>query len=121
MKTQGLEIVEKALEPDMAYFELQGHLDGNTFEELGKVFRKYLSRKVYRFILDLRKVDHISSAGAGLFVETVGKCQNHHGDIVLVKPMQQVVDIFHILGVCDLFPVVNSKRQAVAFLEQQRV
>jgi anti-sigma B factor antagonist len=115
----GLKIISEELNAGVAYFELQGYLDAHNFERLEGVFEKYFVDGVYRFAVDIRRVEYVSSAGAGVFIGAVGTCQDNGGNIVLVQPSQEVKEIFELLGVYQIFPVVPNKARALEFLANE--
>ena len=94
-------------------FELEGQLDAHNFETLEALFEKHFESGIYRFVVDIRRLTYVSSAGAGVFIGAVGTCQDNDGNIVLVQPSQEVREILELLGVFQIFPVVQSKNQAL--------
>ncbi|MEM7231027.1 MAG: STAS domain-containing protein [Planctomycetota bacterium] len=112
----GLKIVSEETVDGIAYFELQGYLDAHNFESLEAVFEKNFSEEIYRFIVDIRRLEYVSSAGAGVFIGAVGSCQDNGGNIALVQPSQEVKEIFELLGVYQIFPVVTDRERAVEYL-----
>ncbi|MBN1442481.1 MAG: STAS domain-containing protein [Planctomycetes bacterium] len=115
----GLKIVSEEIASGVAYFELQGYLDAHNFEKLEAVFENYFSDEIYRFVIDIRRLEYVSSAGAGVFIGAVGTCQDNAGNIVLVQPSQEVKEIFELLGVYQIFPVVSSRSRAMEYLSQE--
>ncbi len=105
----------------VVFMQLRGYVDEHTYGKFQSSVEAHLSQKVYNFIMEVRELDHISSAGAGVFVESVQICQNHGGDIVLVRPQEQLSDIFEVLGVLDLFPTFDSRAEAEAYFARERV
>ena len=100
----------------VVYFELEGLLDAHNFETLEAIFEKHFDNGVYRFIVDISRLTYVSSAGAGVFIGAVGTCQDNDGNIVLVQPSQEVKEIFELLGVFQIFPVVQTRAQATETL-----
>jgi anti-sigma B factor antagonist len=111
----GLKINQVEQSEGAAYFELEGYLDAYNFEKVEAIFEKYFASNVYRFVVDIRKLEYVSSAGAGVFIGAVGTCQDNGGNIVLVQPSQEVKEIFELLGVYQIFPVVKTRAQAQEF------
>jgi anti-sigma B factor antagonist len=95
------------------YFELEGMLDAHNFETLEALFERYFETGVHRFVVDIRRLEYVSSAGAGVFIGAVGTCQDNNGNIVLVQPSQEVKEILEMLGVFQIFPVVQNRAQAI--------
>ena len=71
----GLKINREEKRDGLVYFELEGYLDAHNFEKLDAVFEKYFTQDMYRFVVDIRGLGYISSAGAGVFIGAVGTCQ----------------------------------------------
>jgi anti-sigma B factor antagonist len=115
----GLKINREEHRDGLVYFELEGYLDAHNFEKLDAVFEKYFNQDSYRFVVDIRGLGYISSAGAGVFIGAVGTCQDNNGNIVLVQPSQEVKEIFELLGVYQIFPVVNGIDQAKEYFKQE--
>ncbi len=94
--------------------DLDGFLDAHNFEKLEAVFEKHFAEGHYRFIVDVSRLTYVSSSGAGVFVGAASTCQDHNGNIVLVRPTPEVQEIFELLGVYQIFPVVKEREQALA-------
>lgn len=117
----GMKISREEDRDGVIHFELDGLLDSDNFESLESLFDKYFKTGVYRFVVDLRRLQYVSSAGAGVFIGSLGTCQDNDGDIVLVQPSQEVREIFEMLGVYQIFPVVQSQLEATAFFAKKVV
>ena len=102
-----------------AFFELEGYLDAHNFEKLEALFEEFFSSNIHRFVVDIRRLEYISSAGAGVFIGAIGTCQDNGGNIVLVQPSQEVQEIFELLGVYQIFPVVSTRERAEEFFSKQ--
>ncbi|HLU49617.1 MAG TPA: STAS domain-containing protein [Planctomycetota bacterium] len=115
----GLKILCEECQSGTVYVELQGYLDAHNFERLESFFEKYFAEGIHRFIADIRRVEYVSSAGAGVFIGAVGTCQDNGGNVVLVQPSQEVREIFELLGVYQIFPVAPSKERALEYFEEE--
>jgi anti-sigma B factor antagonist len=109
----GLRILTEEVQGGIASFELQGYLDAHNFERLEALFEKHFSADVHRFVVDLRRLEYVSSAGAGVFISAVSTCQDNGGNVVLVQPAQEVREIFELLGVYQIFPTAPNKAKAL--------
>lgn len=94
--------------------EVAGYLDAHNYEKLEEAFKGCFEEDRYRCIVDLGRLEYISSAGAGVFIGAASTCQEHSGNIVLVRPTPEVEEIFELLGVDQLFPMVKEKGEALA-------
>lgn len=109
----GLKILNEQCSDGVVYFELEGLLDAHNFETLESLFEKYFEIGTFRFVVDIRRLNYVSSAGAGVFIGAVGTCQDNDGNIVLVQPSQEVKEIFELLGVYQIFPAAQSRESAL--------
>ena len=109
----GLKINQEEFEAGVFFLELQGYLDAHNFEKLEAAFEAHFEKGVYRFVVDIRHLEYVSSAGAGVLIGAVGTCQDNGGNIVLVQPAREVREILELLGVYQIFPVVNQRKQAL--------
>ncbi len=108
----GLKVHDEESRNGIVSFGLEGVLDAHNFETLEALFEKHFEAGVYRFVVDLSRLKYVSSAGAGVFIGAVGVCQDNDGNIVLVQPSQEVREIFELLGVLHVFPVVQDRSEA---------
>jgi anti-anti-sigma regulatory factor len=50
----------------------------------------------------------------GVFIGAAGRAQANEGNLVVVSPREGVQEIFELLGVSHIFPVVDSHKKAIA-------
>lgn len=96
--------------------ELDGYLDAHTFEQLEDQFASLFRQEKYRLLVDLHKLKYVSSSGAGVFIGSLGTCQDHDGNVALVRPTPEVKEIFDLLGVFHIFPVAETPEEAITVL-----
>jgi anti-anti-sigma factor len=111
----GLQINQEKYRSGVAFLELRGYLDAHNFEKLDAAFEAHFQKETYRFVVDIRHLEYVSSAGAGVFIGAVGTCQDNGGNIVLVQPAREVREILELLGVYQIFPVVQQPEQALDY------
>ena len=92
---------------------VEGFLDAHTFEQMENTINQLFSEDVYRLVVDLSKVDYISSAGAGVFIGAIGTAQENQGNIILMNPTPNVKEVFDLLGLSQLFQFAESSGAAV--------
>jgi anti-sigma B factor antagonist len=98
----------------IVFIDLVGYLDAHTHEKLEELLEEKFGAGRFRYVVDLSRLEYISSAGAGVFIGAASTCQDHKGKIVLVRPTSEVQEIFELLGVSQLFPTVKDRDQALA-------
>ena len=106
----GLNINNEEIRDGIVHFEITGMLDAHNFEILEALFEKHFDNDHYRFVVDIRQLEYVSSAGAGVFIGAVGTCQENDGNVALVQPSREVKEIFELLGVYQIFPVVDTRK-----------
>ena len=97
-------IQQQKLKNGVAFVAVQGFLDAHTFEEMEKTINDLFDNGTYRLVVDLSKLDYISSAGAGVFIGAIGTAQENDGNIVLMRPSPNVKEVFDLLGLSQIFP-----------------
>ncbi|HEY3323848.1 MAG TPA: STAS domain-containing protein [Planctomycetota bacterium] len=93
---------------------LAGYLDAHTFEQLEEAIADVFAKGHYRLVVDLAAVEYISSAGAGVFIGALSEAHEHKGNIVLMNPTPNVREVFDLLGLTQIFQVVDDKPAALA-------
>ena len=93
--------------------DVKGYLDAHTFEQLDKVLGDLFRQKIFRIVVKLDGLDYISSAGAGVFIGVFGRAQENHGDIVILKPSANVREVFDLLGLSQIFKIVEDLPSAL--------
>jgi len=106
--------IEADEERDLTVIRVAGYLDAHTFEELEEAINDLFGKKKYRIIVDLSKVEYISSAGAGVFIGALSEAQEHDGNIILMNPTSNVREVFDLLGLTQIFQVVEDQSTALA-------
>jgi len=97
----------------LVVLHLTGYIDAYTFEETEKYIAGLFSQDVYRIIVNLADVGHVSSAGVGVLMIAMSHAQEHGGNLVLLSPSENVRLMFEISGVLQIFTVVESRDEAV--------
>ncbi len=105
---------ESLAQPDVTIVKVEGYLDAHTFEQLEETITDLFGQKKYKIIVDLSKVEYISSAGAGVFIGALSEAQEHGGNIVLMNPTTNVREVFDLLGLTQIFAVVDDRKAAIS-------
>jgi len=106
-------ISRETLAGDIELIKVSGFLDAHTFEQLEETVNGLFAQSKYKIIVDLTNVDYISSAGAGVFIAALSESEENGGKIVLLNPTKGVLDVFDLLGLTQIFVVVNDRQEAI--------
>jgi anti-sigma B factor antagonist len=109
-------VIEKELLTDkgVVIVRLKGYLDAHTFEQLEETIAELFGQGHYKIVVDLANVEYISSAGAGVFIGALSEAHEHNGNIVLMNPIANVREVFDLLGLTQIFQVVDDRASALA-------
>ncbi len=108
-----VEIKRSQDERGIHIIEVSGALDAHNFEQLEHVFDSYFDQGIYNIMVVISKLDYVSSAGVGVFIGAAGRAQANEGNLVVVSPREGVQEIFELLGVSHIFPVVDTQKKAI--------
>ncbi len=96
--------------------KLRGFLDAHTFEQLDTAIQDLFADGKYRLVVDLKDVEYISSAGAGVFIGSLAIAQETGGNIIITQPTQNVQEVFDLLGLSQIFTIFASPEEGLAQL-----
>jgi anti-sigma B factor antagonist len=113
----GLRISKRELDNNIMLIKASGFLDAHTFEEMENEIENLFRQQVFRIVIRLDELDYISSAGAGVFIGAVGTATANGGNIVLLSPSPNVKEVFDLLGLSQIFPIVFQENEAVTYFD----
>jgi len=112
MNTLTVIVRDSSLDASLAVFQLGGHLDAQTVRELEARFEDQVKGGRVRWIVDLEKLEYISSAGLGSFVGVLSELRAQGGDIFFVGLTPKMEKIFKVLGFTRIFRVYANESEA---------
>jgi anti-sigma B factor antagonist len=92
--------------------EAAGRIDGSNASELGQALTGVIGRGRAQLVLDLSKVDYMSSAGLRELVGALKKLQGS-GDLRLAQPTERVLEVMEIAGLDTIFKIYPTLNAAV--------
>ncbi|MBI5366046.1 MAG: STAS domain-containing protein [Planctomycetes bacterium] len=107
------QINTQKLQNGVMFITVSGFLDAHTFEEMERTINDLFERNSYRLVVDLSRLDYISSAGAGVFIGAIGTAQENDGNIILMRPSPNVKEVFDLLGLSQIFTFADDIDNAV--------
>lgn len=97
--------------------KLEGFLDADTVLRLRKILFDLIKEEHYKLIIDLEKLEYISSAGVGVFIGVIKRVRENRGDIIFLHPLPTVYRVLDILGLTKIFKILDRCEDAVAELK----
>lgn len=95
--------IEKKNEKEAIVFQLEGRLDTVTAPELEEELQKVLP-EAKELVLDLEKLDYISSAGLRVFL-SAQKIMMKQGSMKVTHVNEMIKEIFEVTGFADLLDI----------------
>jgi anti-sigma B factor antagonist len=103
--------VQTRQENGIEIVELEGSLDGKTAPEVREQLRPVLLR-ARKLILDLSRVDYLSSAGLRLLLLTYREVTAAQGKVVLLGVSRDIQTVMSHTGFLSFFTLADSPEQA---------
>lgn len=89
-----------------------GFIDSQTAPEIETAIAGLMGNKNYKIIIDLSKVDYVSSAGWGIFVGYVRDLRKAGGDLKFANMKNEVREIFELLDFTNILEYYGDVESA---------
>ncbi len=96
-------------------FEVSGRIDSTTAGNLAEALNGVIDDGKNRLVLDLQRVDYMSSAGLREMVSALKRVQNitGTGDLRIASPSERVREVLELAGLDEIFQIFSTQVQAV--------
>lgn len=108
-----MEIRDKK-EGDVVVLEPVGRIDTNTSGEFEDKIVEVLDNGESKFVVDLKEIDYVSSAGLRVFLMAVKKLKSMGGSFVLCSMSDHIKEVFDISGFTPIFTITPDQASGVA-------
>lgn len=98
-------------EPQFVTLQPVGELDANSSVYLDETIRQLIEENKLNIHVDFARINYISSAGMGVFVSYLEEIKSKGGKIVLSNLSANVLEVFKLLGLDQLIPIVSDKAE----------
>lgn len=99
---------------DIWIVALTGPIGVTTYEKLDETLGGLFEEGQYRLILDMQRVDYVSSSGAGVLLNAMTQCADHGGHFVLTNVSTSVWEVFELLQLEHVLPVTANLPAAIS-------
>lgn len=97
---------------DVKIFSLEGQLDTKSLADMEAVIKQEkASGEKAAWVIDLTKLNYISSAGVAIFIG-LGYEAEEQGGLCFFGASSKVVSVFELLGLTDVFKFYKSETDA---------
>jgi len=102
---------------DIMLIKIRGLLDAVVAYHLQEKVNALLEDGIFKYIINLEELEHITSAGIGFFSGLAMELQKHHGQIIFINVPVPVQHLFNIMRLIEIFPMRESIKDAVTAIE----
>jgi anti-sigma B factor antagonist len=107
-----MEIAEKMME-EIIIISVSGKIDTITSKDLDAKLNERIEEKTKKIILNLAKVDYISSVGLRVLLAALKRQKQNQGSMLLVSLQPFVQNVFKITGLDKIFQIFSSEDAAL--------
>lgn len=97
MKGIDVYVEEAVSNRGVSVLRVSGYVDTTTSPELERRLQALLREKRYHIVVDLSRVEYISSAGWGIFISEIREIREQGGDLKLAGMIADVREVFDLL------------------------
>lgn len=108
--------VERDSKNEVIIIHLGGSLDGMTAPELDILIQKELSSPLRLMVLDMAKLDYISSVGIRSVLIALKKVKADDGRLALTNRQPQIVKVFEIMAALPDLKLFTNQRELDSYL-----
>lgn len=113
---EGIQVSVEKVGPqgEISIIRVGGYIDTTTSSELERTLDSLLNTGVVNIIIDLGKVDYISSAGWGIFISEIKGIRERGGDLKLAQMIPDVYEVFELLEFNYILKSYDTVEEALA-------
>ena len=102
---------------DFYLVKLLGALDLYSANEFKELIIKMIEKKVEHFIISLKEVDSINSAGIGALIYVSSTLKKLNYPLVIIAPAGPALQALELTRLTGYFRIVSTLKEAVALLK----
>jgi anti-sigma B factor antagonist len=114
MKGIDVYVEEAPMNRGVSILRVSGYVDTTTSPDLERRLQALLREKRYHVVVDLARVEYISSAGWGIFISEIREIREHGGDLKLAGMAADVREVFDLLEFENILQSYSDAELAVA-------
>ncbi len=93
--------------------EVAGRVDSSTAADLGAKLNDRITNGTLNVVIDLAKVDYMSSGGLRELVAALKRVKKDGGDLRLCSPSARVREVLELAGLDSIFQIYDDQVKAV--------
>lgn len=93
---------------------LNGRIDSLTAPQLSRALEALMERGVYKIVVDMSRLEYMSSAGFRVLLAAQRKCRRYNrGEVYLASVPERIREALNLTGLMQLFKTFPDALQAV--------
>lgn len=113
-----MEIIEKKI-GGVSIVALSGRLDAYASSDVEQKLNALVDRDVVYLVVNLERLDYISSSGLRVLLASLKKVRKREGDIKLTCMKPSIKEVFDIAGFSQLFSIYDLEDVAVQAFKKE--
>lgn len=93
--------------------QVEGRVDSSNASDLGTALKERLNKGAVNVVVDLQKVDYMSSGGLRELVAALREARKDGGDVRLAAPSERVREVLKLAGLDSIFQIFDDQVKAV--------
>ena len=90
-----------------------GRIDSMNANQLGEALLLEIDNGNNKLVLDLARVDYMSSAGLREIVTSLKRAKRADGDLRVAEPSERLLDIFEMAGLDTILQIFSTQGEAI--------
>ena len=115
--TNTVQIGAIGAQADIVLISIRGFMDTVAAYHLQERVNALIEEGKFKYIINLVELEHVSSAGIGVFSDMAIRLPKYHGKLIFTNVPEQVWHLFKITRLAEIFPIRESVQAAVDELE----
>lgn len=96
--------------------QVTGRVDSSTAPKMAETIEKIVNAGRYRIVVDMSKLEFISSAGLRVLIATQKACKRYNrGELVIAGMPEHIKGVFDLAGFTPLFKSFDDVTSAVGY------
>jgi len=98
--------------------ELNGSIDGHTYQQLEDEIGEIIDDKTKAIVLDMGGVTYISSIGIRVIITTKKKLEAKNASFSMVNLQPQIKKVFDVMKILPMFDIFDDMPEADKYIDQ---
>jgi len=93
---------------------VEGRVDSATAPQFGQKLDRLIADQVYKIVIDMEKLEYMSSAGFRVLLAAQRKCKRYNrGEVLLASVPDRIREALELAGFTELFKLYSNPLEAV--------